>query len=82
MVGVGTLIEAYWMDGRVAMTSAVGRARAPDHEETTGIRGGSMVAQAKVVATVDATLTAATAWEMQSIWVSKEQVLATPRADK
>ena len=26
-------------------------------------------------------VTSATAWEMQSIWVSKEEVLATPRAD-
>ena len=66
-----TLVEAYWMDGRVAMTSAT---------KSSESRGG--LPQIEVFSSVDGVeLGSATVWEMQSILVSKEEVLATPRAD-
>jgi sucrose-6-phosphate hydrolase SacC (GH32 family) len=63
-----TVVEAYWQDGRVAMTSAV---------KTAMAKPGSP--QVQVFSTADAQIASAEAWPMTSIWVSKEQVLATPR---
>lgn len=66
-----TLVEAYWMDGRVAMTSAT-----KPGESRAGLP------QIEVFSSVDGVeLGSATVWEMQSIWVSKEEVLAAPRVD-
>jgi len=66
-----TLVEAYWMDGRVAMTSAInpgmavaGAPQAFLFSDTDGVQVKSAVA-----------------YSMGSIWVSKEEVLQTPRAD-
>ena len=59
------------MDGRVAMTSA-----------TKNGLSREGVPQVEVFSSLDGVeVASATAWEMQSIWVSKEEVLATPRAD-
>lgn len=65
-----TVVEAYWMDGRVAMTSDVKPAMAQ-----------SGAPQVQVFATADSSISSVNAWEMGSIWVTKEQVLATPRVD-
>ena len=59
------------MDGRVAMTSATPHA----HAGAT-----SSAAQAEVFSTgAGVKLQAAHAFEMESIWVSTDEVLATPR---
>lgn len=65
-----TLVEAFWMDGRVAMTSQI--------RPTFAVEG---MPQVSVFSNSDGDTHAneATVWEMGSIWVSKEQVLATPR---
>merc|ERR1712039_34920 len=66
-----TLVEAYWMDGRVAMTSAASPSKAVPESD-----------QVEVFTSVDGVeLSSAVAWGMESIWVSKEEVLATPRTD-
>ena len=62
--------EAFWMDGRVAMTSQIRPQFA-----VKGMPQVSLFSNSKV----DAQVIEASAWEMQSIWVSKEEVLATPR---
>lgn len=63
--------QAYWMDGRVAMTSSAPRAHASV---------APAAAQAEVFSTgADVKLHAVDAFEMESIWVSTEEVLATPR---
>jgi len=55
--------EAYWMDGRVAMTAQI----AP-------VVGGSVA----ITASADgATLVNATAWNMTNIWTTKEAILAS-----
>jgi hypothetical protein len=63
------LIEAYWMDGRVAMTHS-------HHRPTAG------TPQAEVYSTTDGVqMVSAKAYAMESIWVSTDEVLATPRMD-
>eukprot|EP01045_Picozoa_sp_COSAG04_P004666 COSAG04_NODE_207_length_20357_cov_14.209843_12_plen_61_part_00 len=57
------------MDGRVAMTSAA-RPGDPEHPQASVFSSAAGVK-----------LTAASAFEMNSIWVSKEEVLATKRVD-
>lgn len=61
-----TFAEAYWMNGRVAMTAKTG---------TTSEAGMSVTSDAAV------TLNSATAWSVGSIWVTPEEVKATPRLD-
>ena len=64
--------EVYFMGGRVAMTVP---SFAPKHAPATG-PAISVDADG-----AGADLVSATVWPVQSIWVSKEQVLATPRPD-
>eukprot|EP01043_Picozoa_sp_COSAG02_P056413 COSAG02_NODE_6684_length_3421_cov_1.721252_4_plen_154_part_00 len=65
------LLEVYWMDGRVAITSPF---KAPSKTSSDG---------AEVFASVDGVqLVEATGWEMGSIWVSPQEVLAMPRIDR
>jgi hypothetical protein len=63
------VLEVYWMDGRVVITS-------PFKEPKPG-RGVELFASADGLQ-----LEEATAWAMDSIWVSPEEVLATPRIDQ
>ena len=63
------VLEVYWMDGRVAITSPF----------KVKAGGGDGV---QIFTSVDQQLVEATAWEMGSIWVSPEEVLATPRVDR
>jgi len=63
-----TLVEAYFMGGRVAMTSHINAAFAQPDERP----------QAEVFATAAAEVRSVMAWEMRSIWASTEEVLATP----
>ena len=63
-----TLVEAYFMGGRVAMTSHINAAFTRPHERP----------QAEVFATAAAEVRSVMAWEMRSIWASTEEVLATP----
>jgi len=65
-----TIVEAYWMDGRVAMTSA-----------TRPQMAAAGFDQVSVFSSTVNEVASATAWEMGSIWVNKEEVLATPRVD-
>jgi len=65
-----TLVEAYWMDGRVAMTSA-----------TKPEMAKSGLDQVSVFSSVENEIASASAWAMESIWVTTEQVLSTPRVD-
>ena len=58
-----TVLEAYWMDGRVAMTAAI----VPGYA-----REGT--AQLEVFADTDMEMRSAVAWGMESIWVSPEEV--------
>jgi hypothetical protein len=60
-----TVVEVYFMDGRVAMTMP-----------SVGGADGSIALQSDVATTASATV-----WKMGSIWVTPEQVLATPRPD-
>lgn len=70
-VDVG-VIEAYWMDGRVAMTIA-----------TQGLKPVANTPQAEAYTTAAGVeLASAKAYTMGSIWVTPEQVLATPRRDQ
>ena len=63
------VLEVYWMDGRVAITS-------PFDVKAGGGNG------VQIFTSVDQQLVDAKAWEMGSIWVSREEVLATPRVDR
>ena len=68
--GGGTPVgEAYWQGGRVAM--AFGTARAVPGPWAT----------AAIISDGPAKLINATSWQMSSIWVTKERVMATPRKD-
>jgi len=67
------IVEAYWMDGRVAMTSMVRPAFAVEGAPQVSLFSNS---------NVDAQVLEATVWEMESIWVTKEEVLATPRPEE
>merc|ERR1711870_16727 len=62
-----TFTEAFWMDGRVAMTIVT---------RTSG--GGDDVTFA---ANATGVSVSATAWEVGSIWVTPEEVKRTPRSD-
>merc|ERR1711871_976214 len=62
-----TFTEAYWMGGRVAMTTTT---------KATKAAGMSVSADKAGI-----TLAHATAWKVGSIWVTPEDVLATPRGD-
>ena len=62
------VLEVYWMDGRVAITSPF---------KAGGSGGADVFASEDGVQLVEAT-----AWEMGSIWVSPEDVLAMPRIDR
>merc|ERR1712190_186052 len=62
-----TIAEDYWMGGRVAMTAKV---RATNAADVTVVAEGR-----------SATLVSATAWKVESIWVTPEDVLKTPRLD-
>ena len=73
-----TLIEAYWMDGRIAMTYSVPCANKGEPESRCDQTAGEVT----VGSTAGGTLSSAQAWAMKSIWVSKETVLATPRIDR
>jgi len=59
-----TFTEAYWMGGRVAMTT------------TTPV---TTAADMRVSADKDGVTASATAWKVGSIWVTPENVVATPR---
>merc|ERR1712080_244124 len=61
-----TFSEAYWQNGRVAMTI------------TTGATDEASMA---VGSEQDITMNYAKAWQVDSIWVSPEEVLRTPRLD-
>jgi len=61
-----TFAEAYWMDGRVAMTVKTG----------STVEAGISVSSSTAV-----TLTGATVWRVGSIWVSPGEVRRTPRLD-
>lgn len=64
-----TFVEAYWMDGRIAMTSRL-------------LGGNGTVAGMSVFSEGAATVvTDLDVWHVNSIWVRPEQVLATPRTD-
>ena len=58
-----SVLEVYWMDGRVAITS-------PLQPQTSSVEAFS---------SVDGSLASATAWSMNSIWVTPQEVIATPR---
>ena len=62
------MIEAFWMDGRVALTYV-----------TPSSRGLSWEVGVAATAGAGAQLRSAEAFAMDNIWVSPEQVLATPR---
>lgn len=64
----GFIIEAYFQNGRLARTLTASAASP---------RGVTVVASKAT-----ATLERATVWSMNSIWVTKEDVLATPRMDE
>lgn len=66
-----TIIEAYWMDGRVAITSAIQPAFAREGLPQTYIFSDTDGVEVK----------SADAYAMGSIWVSKEEVLQTPRVN-
>lgn len=61
-----TFAEAYWMGGRVAMTVKTG--------STT--EAGVSVSASTPVMLMDTTV-----WDVNSIWVTPEEVRATPRSD-
>lgn len=61
-----TFTEAFWQNGRVAMTI------------TTGATKESLMA---VSSTVDIEMNYAKAWQVKPIWVSPEEVIRTPRMD-
>jgi hypothetical protein len=62
-----TFTEAYWMGGRVAMTTTTKASQAAGMSVSAD-KGGITLASAK-------------AWKVGSIWVTPEDVLATPRGD-
>lgn len=62
-----TFTEAYWMGGRVAMTTTT-RASKAAGMSVSADKAGITLAHAK-------------AWKVGSIWVTPEDVIATPRAD-
>jgi len=62
-----TFSEVYWMGGRVAMTVTTQPSNVAD--VTVGADKAGV------------TLASATAWQVGSIWVTPEEVLATPRLD-
>lgn len=65
------VLEVYWMDGRVAITSPF---KAPSKTSSAG---------AEIFSSVDGVqLVEATGWEMGSIWISPQEVLAMPRIDR
>jgi len=66
-----TLAEAYWMDGRVAMTSAIYPASTVPGSPQTYLFSDTDGVQ----------VTSAVVYSMGSIWVDKEEVLQTPRVD-
>lgn len=65
-----TFVEAYWMEGRVAITASL--ANPPNAQAGVNVfnDGGAAV-----------TASSAKAWHVDGIWVSPEEVLATPRLD-
>lgn len=63
------VVEAYWNDGRVAMTIA-----------TAGLKSDPNAPQAQAYTTAAGVeMVSAKAYVMKSIWVTPEEVLATPR---
>ena len=70
------VVEAYWMDGRVAMTSQI-RPQPPAVPGTPQVGVFAHSSAGAAVKVVEAAV-----WELQSIWVTKEQVLATPRQER
>merc|ERR1712070_244470 len=62
-----TFTEVYWMGGRVAMTTTA-KANKAAGMSVSADKGGI-------------TLDSAKAWKVGSIWVTPEEVIATPRAD-
>jgi hypothetical protein len=74
-----TLVEAYWMDGRVAMTYPVPCGNKDDPQARCDETAGEMAVGSTAAGSA---LLSARAWVMKSIWVSKEEVLATPRVDR
>ena len=64
------MVEAFWMDGRVALTYA-----------TPSSHGLSWEVGVSATAGAGGRLISATAFAMENIWVSPDQVLATPRRD-
>jgi sucrose-6-phosphate hydrolase SacC (GH32 family) len=62
-----TFTEAYWMGGRVAMTTTT-KANKAAGMSVSADKAGITLANAK-------------AWKVGSIWVTPEDVIATPRAD-
>lgn len=67
------VIETYWMNGRVAMVLPLKGPKAP----AKPCVGASC--HVSLYSSSGGVLAAATAWAMNDIWVTPEQVLATPR---
>ena len=65
----GLLGLQYWQDGRVAMTAITTTQGAAHHACKASVYAGS----------AGATLLSATAWAVESIWTTPEDVLAAPR---
>merc|ERR1711907_843698 len=64
-----TFTEAFWMGGRVAMTSVTKQSSALEADVTVSANvSGVKLVSAKV-------------WEVESIWVTPEQVKNMPRRD-
>lgn len=64
-----TFIEAYWMDGRVAMTSKLAGTPKEAGMSVFNAAGAAVTVQSVQV------------WRVNSIYVSPEDVLRTPRMD-
>ena len=67
-----TFLEAYWQGGRVAMTKTI---------TTPTVQAGMRVfatTSSTASSTVPVTANSVQAWHVDSIWVTPEQVLATP----
>ena len=64
----GTFAEAYWQDGRVAMTV-----------NTVGVTGSTTAAL--TAGSGGAVVKSAQAWSVGSIWITADEVLAMPRPD-
>lgn len=70
-----TFLEAYWQGGRVAMTANIDVTPA-----AAAMAGMSLFNVASGNAGTVISVEKVTAWHVNSIWVSPDDVLATPRS--